>query len=198
MRFLTPSGGSSDGFGVLTSPYHGGPTTSIKSGAMWAADNNAFTKGFSPSWFFSWLEKMEPYQASCLFVVVPDAVGNAIQTCSNYRYWVRYFEGWPVAFAAQDGQENLPFPDYFNALFVGGSTEWKESQAAIDCIKRAQALGKHIHIGRVNWKRRYNLFNVLTGSERFTCDGTRNRFDGKDKAHKAWKGYMAQRPLVTI
>lgn len=198
MKFLSPTGGYvGESFGVLTSPNHS-ITSAIKAGALWAADNGAFTKGFDPSWYFPWLESMTPYRDKCLFVVVPDVVGDAIQTLDNYRYWSLRFDGWPLAFAAQDGQENLPLPNYFDTLFIGGSTEWKEGGGAIECIRRAQSLRKHIHIGRVNWKRRYSLFNVLDGSAVFTCDGTRTRFDGKKKTHAAWNGYMAQRPLITI
>lgn len=199
MKFLAPVGGDVDSaLGILTSPYHSGVVNGITNGLPWAADNNAFTRGFNPDWYFPWLERMTPYRDTCLFVVVPDVVGDAIQTLDNWRHWVRHFEGWPLAFAAQDGQEKLPMPRNFDTLFIGGSTEWKESAGAIECIKRAQAMRKHIHIGRVNWKRRYELFNVLDGSAVFTCDGTRTRFDGKQKTLKAWNGYMAQRPLITI
>lgn len=199
MRFLVPIGGDiGNAFGVLTSPMHNGATTAIKEGKPWAADNGAFTQGFNPDTYFDWLESMEPYRDRCLFVVIPDVVGDAIQTLSNYRHWLRYYEAWPVAFVAQDGQENLPLPTYFDTLFIGGSTEWKESQAAINVIKRAQAMRKHIHIGRVNWGRRYRMFNVLHGSESWTCDGTRTRFDGKDKTLTAWRGYEAQPALIRI
>jgi hypothetical protein len=193
MRFLYPHQ-NDNAFGLLTSPQNARP----KHSQLWAADNNAFTQGFRPYVFFNWLDSLWPFRDSCLFVTVPDVVGDALQTLDNWRHWVRYFEGWPLAFVAQDGQENLNMPTNFDTLFVGGSTKWKESQGAIDCIKRAQKMRKHIHIGRVNWQRRYNLFNVLDGSILFTCDGTRPRFDGKNKTHKAWEGYMAQRPLITI
>jgi len=199
MKFLSPNAGSADGaFGIITSPQHKGVPASIINGSLWAADNNAFTQGFNPAHYFPWLETMTPYRDACLFVVVPDVVGDAIQTLDNYRHWLRFFDGWPLAFAAQDGQENLPLPNNFDTLFIGGSTAWKESQGAIDCVRRAQALRKHIHIGRVNWRRRYNLFNVLDGSAVFTCDGTRTRFEGKKKTLAAWAGYMNQRPLITI
>jgi len=199
VKFLVPLGGDiGDSFGVLTSPAHKGVARGIIDGLPWAADNNAFTQGFEPVNYFSWLRNMEPYRDMCLFVVVPDVVGDAIQTGANYRHWLRYFESWPVAFAAQDGQEYLPLPQYFDALFIGGSTQWKESQAAISVIRRAQKMGKAIHIGRVNWGRRYKMFNILKGSESFTCDGTRTRFEGKSKTLRAWGGYEAQRPLITI
>lgn len=162
----------------------------------WAADNEAFSKGFDPDKFFPWLETHEDIRDKCLFVVVPDSVGNSIETLSLFRQWVRYFEGWPVAFAAQDGQENLPLPNYYDALFVGGSTEWKTSEAAASVIRLAQKEGKHIHIGRVNWFKRYKHFRLMKGSESWTCDGTRQRFDGREKTMKAWKEYEEYKPLI--
>lgn len=199
MKFLSPSASADDSvFGILTSPQHKDVPVNIRAGKPWAADNNAFTMGFKPDWYFPWLESMKPYRDACLFVVVPDVVGDAIQTLDNYRHWLRHFEDWSPAFVAQDGQENLPFPNHFDTLFIGGSTEWKESMAAVECIKRAQGLRKHIHIGRVNWKRRYDMFNILDGSIMFTCDGTRPRFEGYRRAHDAWNGYERQRPLITI
>ena len=70
--------------------------------------------------------------------------------------------------------------------------------AAVSVIKRAQRAGKHIHIGRVNWGRRYRLFAVLQGSEDFTYDGTRSRYDGREKTLRAWRGYEAQSPLFGL
>ena len=199
MKFLLPVGGvTDDRFGVLAAPATYGIQAGISAGLPWAADNQAFTRGFDPDKFFPWLESLRPFRERCLFVTVPDVVGDAIQTLYNWRHWRRHFSGWPLAFVAQDGQEDLAMPSDFAALFIGGSTEWKESSAAISCIKRAQLRGAHIHIGRVNWGRRYRMFAQLKGSEKFTCDGTRTRYDGTQKAMAAWAGYMAQRPLITI
>lgn len=199
MRFLSSSGGEDNLFGVLTTPRHVGIPLGIVRGKPWAADNQAFTSGFCSDVFFPWLETMKPYRGACLFVTVPDVVGDAVATLGLFDMWRPVFGAWPVAFVAQDGQEDLQFPGGdWACLFVGGSTEWKESQAAVSVIKRAQILGKRIHVGRVNWGRRYRLFQVLEGSESFTCDGTRQRFEGKERAHSAWNQYERQRPLITI
>jgi len=196
--FLTPTGGMPpQGMGVLASYAHKGVPLGIVQGALWAADNCAYT-GFAAARFYPWLETMQPYKAKCLFVAVPDVVGDAPATIALWQQHAHRMTSWPLAFVAQDGQESLPLPEGFKTLFVGGSTEWKESQAAIDVIRRAQALGARIHIGRVNYRRRYNLFRVLEGSEDWTCDGTRMRFEGSERTHTAWNGYMAQAPLFTI
>lgn len=182
------------GLGELLTPAKRGG----RPAGIWAADNEAFSRGFDPVRFFPWLKKMEPYRDNCLFVAVPDSVGNAIETLKLYREWCWHFESWPLAFVAQDGQENLPLPNYYDALFVGGSTEWKVSDAATSVIKRAQSKHKHIHIGRVNWGKRYRHFRLMEGSSNWTCDGNRSAFDGRDNTRRAWNGYMAQKPLIQL
>ena len=197
MKFLAPVGGwVSDAFGILTTPGHKGIPAGIVAGLPWAADNQAFTQGFDAGVFFPWLDGLLRYRASCLFVPVPDVVGNAAATIDSYWRWFQHFTGWPLAFVGQDGQEALEFPgDEWSTLFIGGTTEWKLSSACDDVIRRAQALGKAIHIGRVNWGERYRHFAMMSGSEEWTCDGTRTRFDGTRRTLAAWSGYMAQRPL---
>ena len=198
MRFLWPSGGAMpDGFaGVLVTPATKGVPISVKNGAAWAADNQVFTKGFSAERYFPWLEKMTPYRNQCLFLVIPDVVGNAVATLDEWEWSKGWWElGWDLAFVAQDGQESLPLPIDYDVLFIGGTTEWKESQGAIDCIQRAK--GKRIHIGRVNNWRRYRHFARMPGAENWTCDGTRIRFE-RDKATRDWQRYMTQPPLIRI
>lgn len=165
---------------------------------VWAADNEAYGRGFDAVRMFDWLEKMKPWRDSCLFVAVPDCVGDAVQTLELYREWAWHFDGWPLAFVAQDGQENLPLPNYYDTLFVGGSTEWKVGSGAEAVIRLAQRQFKHIHIGRVNWGQRYRHFALMRGSESWTCDGTRQRFDGRDKTKEAWEAYERQEPLIRL
>lgn len=200
MRFLLPLGGVVDRrFGIMTTPGHKNIPLGIKEGMDWAADNQAFNNKFDPARFFSWLETMLPYRATCLFITVPDKWGDAHETRRLFEIWRGWFSGWPIAFAAQDGQHHMPFPDgEWAALFLGGSNNWMESVDAIQTIKRAQALGKHIHIGRVNWARRYKLYAQIRGSERFTCDGTRTRFDGSQNAIQAWLKYQEETNVLQI
>ena len=193
MIYLAPIGGFTDSdFGILTTPGMRGIPAGIKNGMRWAADNQVFTQGFNPDVFFSWLKTMKPYRETCIFVSCPDAVGDALKTLELFGQYHTKFSGWPVAFVAQDGQEDLEFPpDYqWECLFVGGSTIWKMSDAAIKCIQMAHGRGKHIHIGRVNYLRRYTHFASLVGSEYFTCDGTRVRFE-RTRAINQWRKYMS-------
>ncbi len=192
MKYLLPSGGNIErDYGVLVTPGMRGIPRSIKNGWLWAADNQAYTKRFDLRIFLSWLKTMRDYLATCLFVACPDVVGNATETLSLFWQYHHNFIDWPIAFVGQDGQENMDFPpsELWQCLFIGGTTRWKVSAAAIECIYRAQNLGKHIHIGRVNYYRRYQHFARLNNSERFTCDGTRIRYE-RTKALKDWKKYM--------
>lgn len=197
MRFLLPIGGRLPAHfaGVLTSPAHKGVPLAIVHGAPWAADNEAFT-GFAPERFFPWLESMKPYRSTCLFVACPDVVSDCRMTIQLFRQWSPYLYGWPVAYVGQDGEKSIP--PGTKALFLGGSTAWKLSWQAADLIQLAQRRGLHVHIGRVNWGKRYRHFRLMTGSENFTCDGTRTRYDGKEKAIAAWTNYQNQAPLLQL
>jgi hypothetical protein len=194
VKYLIPNGGEvNDVFGLLITPGSYGIPWGVRNGLLWAADNGAFIRDFDPDRFFPWLECFRPYFSTCLFVTCPDKVGDASKTIELFIQWRDQLGNWPVAFVAQDGQEDrlLPPPSMYDALFVGGSTEWKMSSNAIDCIHRARLYDKHIHIGRVNYFRRYQHFSSLPDSEKFTCDGTRTKYE-RTKAIKDWKNYMVR------
>ena len=137
--------------------------------APWAIDNGAFA-GFKEADFLSLLEREAHHRESCLFVTVPDVVGSARRTLEVFEHWYPRLSRWKVALACQDGQEHLPIPwNRIQAVFIGGSTNWKGSPAAAQIIQAAQLLGKHVHVGRVNDARRWQHFEAL-GVD--TCDGT--------------------------
>ena len=201
MRWLLSSGGEGDErfAGVLTSPGQKGVPGWIREGGEWAADNQAYTQGFDEGVFFPWLDGMLGWREKCLFVAVPDVVGDARATIEGYWRWMGHFTGWPIAFVAQDGQEGLEFPgDEWQVLFVGGTTKWKEGVGALECIKRAQGMGKGIHIGRVNDPRRYRLFRQIKGSEGFTCDGTKQRYIGIERAKEHWAGIQERTHVMEL
>ena len=196
MQFLIPVGGVVDPqFGVLTSYAHRGVPAGIGAGLAWAADNCAYGGRFRAERFLAFLARMAVWRATCLFVTAPDVVADCEATLALFEQWRPALAGWPVAFVAQDGQEERAFPAGFDVLFVGGSTAWKTGPGAVACIRRARSAGKHIHVGRVNWRRRYDFFNLLEGGDGFTCDGTRTRFEGTATALAAWGGYQAQLAL---
>jgi hypothetical protein len=136
---------------------------------VFAVDNGGFSR-FDANAFRRLLIKCEPVRERCLFVALPDVVGSARRTLEMFDIWSPRLEGWRRALVAQDGIEDLSIPwGDINAVFIGGGTTWKESQAAVDVIKAAQIAEKHVHVGRVNTIRRFRRFERL-GCD--TCDGS--------------------------
>jgi hypothetical protein len=154
-------------------------------GIGWAADNDCFS-GFDQDRYLDMLEAIT-YRAGCLFVTCPDVVADANATLRLFEQWQPVLECvWasvnehdvdpgqlahqPIGFVAQDGQEELPVPwEHFQALFVGGSTQWKLGPHATTLIRQAKQRGKWVHVGRVNTLRRITWFKAL---EVDSIDGT--------------------------
>ena len=135
----------------------------------WAIDNGAFAR-FDAKAFQALLAREFHHRENCLFVTCPDVVGSARRTLEVFEHWRPQLDGWAVALACQDGQEDLPIPwNDIGAVFIGGSTQFKVSEAAKQVIKAAQALGKWVHVGRVNDPARFEYFDNL-GAD--SCDGT--------------------------
>lgn len=156
-------------YGLILTPRGGG--TQVPAGVPWCADNGAFTGAFDWDRFERFLTAMRPQAATCRFVAAPDVVGNACATLDRYRYYAWRIKalGYPVALVAQDGLESLRWPPEYDALFVGGSTAWKLSDAALWCIARAKAAGKWVHVGRVNGAKRIRHFQIARVD---SADGT--------------------------
>lgn len=194
MLYLWPSSGAPPGFGVITAPTFKGVNISIKNGVRWGMDSGLFGGSFSMEEYLWFIGRHKQYRKTCLFVTVPDSLGNSIETLHLWRNHVSFFDGWPIAFVAQDGQENLPLPTDYHALFVGGTTEWKMSTAADDLIRKAKGDGKWVHVGRVNSIKRYRHFQ-LVGAD--SCDGTFPIYE-PDTAIRILARAIKQPPLLEI
>lgn len=135
----------------------------------WAIDNGAYA-GLDIMALTALLEREAHHKDRCLFVTVPDIVASARRTIEVFERWKGRLAGWKLAFACQDGQEHLPIPwDDCTAVFIGGSTNWKGSVHAEHIVRAAKALGKWVHIGRVNHPERWQHFERL-GAD--SADGT--------------------------
>lgn len=140
-----------------------------------AIDNGAFAT-FKQKEFLALLERERPSLDLCQFVAVPDVVGNALRTLEIFEHWRYRLSGWKLAFVIQDGIESVRIPwAEISAIFIGGTTEFKMGKQAADCIKAAIAIGKWVHVGRVNTPGRYEHFEELgadsidgTGLSRYT------------------------------
>lgn len=135
----------------------------------WAIDNGGF-KNLDADGLLSLMKREDHHREKCLFVSCPDIVGSAQRTIEVFRVWRPKLDGWKVAFVCQDGQEYLPIPwDEIDAIFIGGSTNWKLSIHVEQIVKTALLFGKHVHVGRVNDPNRYLHFERLGVH---TCDGS--------------------------
>ena len=149
--------GSEYSIGQLLTPL----TRYADRGGIYAIDNGAFA-GFNPTHFRSLLERQKSSKDRCKFVAVPDVVGSARRTEEVFRHWYRQLCGWPLALVAQDGIEDIEIPwELIDAIFIGGSTEFKLGSIAEQCIKAAKAIGKWVHVGRVNTPDRVAKFSDL-------------------------------------
>lgn len=138
-------------------------------GLPYGIDNGAFAK-FDPKAFRSLLARQAGQEHRCLFVAVPDVVGSARRTLEVFNIWHEEMDRWPLALVAQDGIEDLPIPwDLLSAVFIGGSTDFKSSAAAVSVAKAAKALSLHVHVGRVNTRDRLELWRE-NGAD--SIDGT--------------------------
>jgi hypothetical protein len=133
-------------------------------------DNDAFTQ-FDPPAFRRLLARLSGHPR-CLFVAAPDVVADAAATAERFLLWQPLIkaEGLPVALVLQDGQEKLGVPwDQVDALFVGGSTEFKLGSVAAGIAREAKARGLWLHFGRVNSNQRIR-YAYETGAD--SVDGS--------------------------
>lgn len=78
--------------------------------------------------------------------------------------------GFPVALVLQDGQQDVPIPwDEIDAVFVGGTDQFKLGRVAARLCQEAKARGKWVHVGRVNSLKRLR-YSVSIGAD--SVDGT--------------------------
>lgn len=168
----------------------------MRPGVVWAADNGQFSGKVTVARFFEWLEEMQPNRQSCLFAACPDVVCDAVATLDRFRWYAWRIKalGYPVALVAQDGVESLRWPPHFDALFIGGSTEWKMSAAADRCIAEAKRRGAWVHVGRVNSQKRIRHFQ-LVGAD--SCDGTALAF-APDERMRELNAAIQQPPLFQM
>lgn len=148
MMFFSPSNRCDPDNGYLASPA-GQVRTSLLT-RPWGCDNQVFTEKFNSVKFFSWLRRALPYRPWCKFVVCPDRVRDCETTRRQWPHFSAAIRelGYPVAFAAQDGMEPDDLPDDADALFVGGSDDWKLYPPCVEIIRLAQARGMWVHVGR--------------------------------------------------
>ena len=150
-----------DNVGILVSPRRNDAHNAARRGLPWAGDNDCWNGGLDEPLFRLMLERSEG-AAGCLFVAAPDVVGDALATLDLFDVWGGevWSYGLPVALVAQDGltiEDIQWWEGAYDALFIGGTTEWKMSDDARVLVREAKRVGTWVHMGRVNTRRRFKL-----------------------------------------
>lgn len=163
--------------GFIATPRQG---NRLPAGSWWIADNGmgpgraGVIKGqagkgaVTADELLRWLARYTPEERSrCLFATAPDVVGDAAATAERSGPLLAPIRalGFPVAYVLQDGQEDVPVPwDRIDAVFVGGSTEFKLGPIAAELCREAKRRGLWVHMGRVN------SFKRLRYAASVSCD----------------------------
>jgi hypothetical protein len=141
--------------GMLCQPNYPVPP---QDGIPWAADTGIF--GTMPFSLERYLERLDVWQTErgrCLFATAPDVVADwekTLETSMPVMPLIRE-KGYRGALVLQDGatSDTVPWND-IDAVFTGGSTEWKLSEEAYRLVQEAKDRGLWAHMGRVNSLRR--------------------------------------------
>jgi len=125
----------------------------------WAADNACFANKWSAARWLSWIDGHDD-PASAAFATVPDIVADHAGTLVRWKQWAGavHDRGFKAAFVLQNGASTSTVPfDELDAVFIGGTTEWKLSDDARRIVDTAKHLNKWVHMGRVNSLRRLRI-----------------------------------------
>ena len=133
---------------------------------VFVIDNGGFT-GAKIEGFTKIIKNQFEVKSQCLFAAVPDKVGNHKETLLMWNDYQHIADGYKKAFVVQDGFDE--WPSNADAIFLGGSTEFKDSIEADNIVNAALDNNMHVHIGRVNTIERFYHFHELGAH---TCDGS--------------------------
>src|SRR5512139_3799781 len=140
-------------------------------GAEWIADNSVFAGRYpGDAAYLTWLAGL-PHLDRCRFAVAQDVVCDHKATLARSLPMLAAIRALvPVAFVAQNGAtvHNLPWTE-FDALFLGGDTDWKLGAEARALVAEARRRGMWVHMGRVNSARRMRYATAIGCA---SADGT--------------------------
>lgn len=176
-----------DRFGVLIVPTAGNARESLPLIPGRCAMDNGGYHGVDKVAFLNMLKRYYGFDGF-LWVTAPDVVGDSAATLERWPFWSALIRGvgFPPALVAQDGLTVATTPwSELGGLFIGGSTEWKVSEAARTLVAYALARGIHVHMGRVNTRERLRIayrwgVQSIDGSSRPMFGETQLR---KDQRH---------------
>jgi len=112
---------------------------------------------------------------SLQFFAIPDQPFDWKATLTKYHAHKKDVDklrqiGAPAALCVQDGADvgNIPW-DGIDAIFIGGSTDWKTGDEVREIVKAARKRNMPVHMGRVNTLQRMNKASIMRVG---TVDGT--------------------------
>lgn len=173
--------------GYLVTPASDPNGLQIRHYEYYGADNGNYAlkgKPFDAERWLAWLDRLDPTR--CLFVALPDVlhwhvdpktgkevpVGDAKATLKLSAKYVDTVKakGFPVALVAQDGLTSLDeVPFEIDAVFIGGSNEYKLGEDVRRIVREARERGLWVHMGRVNSGKRLRYASEI-GAD--SADGT--------------------------
>lgn len=190
--------------GIMLTPngnqYTGQLLETVLMAGPWAADSGCFSDphGFSLDGYLAWLAAYRCGAPRCLFAPAPDVVADPVKTWERSEPVLPLIRqlGFAAALVAQDGIESMHIPwQSFDALFIGGSTQWKLSRAAFGLIQEAKRRNKWTHVGRVNTRGRLRMAAAAGAG---SVDGTYLRFGPDTNLPKltAWLDELHRQPFL--
>lgn len=135
-------------FGQLRTPL----TAYAQANVLWGLDNGCFSKFEEKTWRRLLLEaKAMEVNKQPEFVCSPDIVGDARRTLELFDIFYDQICPLKTCLVLQDGIGQFSIDwNKVDAVFVGGSDQFKISQEAMAAAKTAKILCKWVHVGRVN------------------------------------------------
>jgi hypothetical protein len=157
----------------------------LNSTKIWCLDNSVFTGRFDFEKWQKRIESLRKWRDTCVFVTIPDVVGDCDKTLLWFGQYRSAVNGFPVALVSQDGikerEKQIPWRE-FDCLFVGGSDNHKLGAEGKWIIDEAKKHKKWVHVGRVN-----SVSRILQFWQADSWDGTHLGFMPSDvsKFHAA-------------
>jgi hypothetical protein len=153
--------------GLLITPHPHAIGTDIGDMPV-AADNGCYSPNWDAGRWAAWIGQV---RRDVLFATVPDVVGDWHTTRQHWDRYRHHVAGLPAAYVLQDGQPADAVPwDELDAVFIGGSTNYKLSPDAEALVREAKERGRWAHMGRVNSFRRIAI------ADRWGCDSVDGTF----------------------
>lgn len=151
--------------GMINTPAQG---SRILPGVIWCADNGCYGEGYpGDAKWIKWLHGHSRHADLCAFATAPDVVGDGEGTLKRSIPLLPVIRqaGFPAALVLQDGMSSSQVPwAGLDAVFIGGTTDWKLSDEARRLADVARSKGKWVHMGRVNSRKRIRI------ARSFGCD----------------------------